>query len=147
VGNARSALLGSMPTLLVGKAMATTDWTRATTCALCPEGKSTNGRTSQLECVAIPGYIIGPAGYTGPNGPDDGPCLACVAGSYKSTAGSLACTFCGVWFYRNTTVAVSVESCVPCSSDSYSVEGSACIDQCYCNPRYLQTLSHNACSQ
>ena len=34
-----------------------------------------------------------------------------------------------------------------CPSHSYSVEGSARIDQCYCNPGYRQTPSHDACSE
>jgi hypothetical protein len=46
-----------------------------------------------------------------------------------------------------TAAAASAESCVACPSDSYSVTGSANIDQCYCNPGYRQTLSHDACSQ
>jgi hypothetical protein len=104
----------------------------------CPRFSVILGGSNELtDCQCEAGY----------SGPDGGTCSACALGSYKDTAGSLACTFCGVGFYSTTAAAASVESCVACPSDSYSVTGSANIDQCYYNPGYRQTLSHDACSQ
>ncbi len=102
-------------------------------------------------------------GTTGPYGS----CTACVAGEYKSVTGSAACTLCleGTYStitgattsntclacdagtYSQTTGATTLSTCVACPSDSYSVAGSGGINQCYCNPGYRQTPSHDACSQ
>jgi hypothetical protein len=102
-------------------------------CADCPVNSISFSTNCQCE-----------AGYSGPDG---GACSACAAGSYKNTTGSAACTFCGVGFHSNATAAPSAAACVACPSDSYSVEGSDRIDQCYCNPGYRQTPSHDACSE
>jgi hypothetical protein len=126
----------------------------ASACTACPTGKYKD-TTGSEECKDCPAYSSSQPGSNALadcqceacySGPDGGACLACAAGSYKATAGSAACTFCGVGFYSNATAAVSAESCVACPSDSYSVAGSARIDQCYCNPGYRQTISHDACS-
>jgi hypothetical protein len=116
----------------------TTGATTLDTCQACPENsQSVAGSPAIASCKCNAGF----------SGPDGGTCLACEAGSYKATAGSLACTFCEVGFYSTAEAAVSVATCVACPSDSYSVEGSARIDQCYCNPGYRQTPSHDACIQ
>jgi hypothetical protein len=114
---------------------------------------TTAGASSISTCAPCPANLQSPIASTicvcvlGHTGADGGTCLACAAGSYKATAGSHACTFCGVGFYSNTTASVSAAKCVACPSHSYSVEGSTRIDQCYCNPGYRQTSSHDACIQ
>jgi hypothetical protein len=69
-------------------------------CAMCRAGKNS---CKPGTCVNCPANSISPAnstslqacvcnaGFTGPNG---GPCTACVAGTYKTTTGSVACTNC-----------------------------------------------------
>ena len=88
----------------------------ASACTACPTGKykdTTGSEECSLSLAARnaaslqPTYSSSQPGgealtdchcETGYSGPDGVTCLACVARSYKATAGSASCTFCRVWF-------------------------------------------------
>lgn len=65
--------------------------TGAAACTTCPAGlTSPIASTSSAACVVAD--VSGcNAGYTGPSG---GPCIACVTGTYKTTAGTATCMTC-----------------------------------------------------
>jgi len=88
------------------------DTTATQTCANCPADKTSEpasvGTSGSTACL----LQLTPcnAGYTGPDG---GPCTACVAGKYKTSAGSSTCT--------------------NCASDKTSPTGSDDVADCVCN--------------
>jgi hypothetical protein len=108
------------------------------TCINCTANSlSPSGSKLLSRCLCNPGF-------TGANG---GECLPCTAGSYKETAGSVPCTFCGVCLYSTAEAAESLVSCETCLVNSIFVTGSGSIKQCNCTRGYRQTLSHNVCIQ
>jgi len=62
------------------------------------------------------------AGYTGPN---NGNCVACVAGKYKNQPGSAACTFCVKGTYSSQVAAATQTACQACQVGKYSVSEAA----------------------
>ena len=62
-------------------------------------------------------------GLTGPNG---GPCLPCVAGSYKTSQGHANCTLCVAGKNSDSAAATSASTCIDCARGKYSnMAGSA----------------------
>jgi len=84
------------------------------------------------------------AGWSGQNGD----CLACVPGKYKTSSANVACTVCGAGKYSDVVNASTDtcracaaafysyhdrSKCVPCSVNSYSPAQSDSISSCICN--------------
>ena len=61
----------------------------------------------------------------GKSGPDDGPCIGCSAGKYKSFPGSGACADCGAGTYSIKVGAISEDVCQACPANSMSESGSS----------------------
>ena len=103
------------------------------TCVSCPAGATSPvGSTSSAACIVADCN----AGYTGPSG---GPCAACVAGTYKSAAGSAACTNCGVGTYSSTEAATSAATCLTCPANSGASCSGCSASACPCNSGYVNT--------
>ncbi len=129
-------------------------------CAICPSGKYqpyvgqggcysctsgtyslTLGATVAETCLACPvntwkkgghaGSCVCDAGYQGADG---GPCLACIAGKYKTShawlVGIDVCTDCGVDTYSSTIAAGTSDTCVACPVNTKSVNGSSSLSMC-----------------
>ena len=87
--------------------------------------------------VAVPLYFetyacsnVCNAGYTGPDG---GTCVACTAGKYKTTTGSVACTNCAAGTYSGM---VAATTCLTCPGNSTSPSTSSALAACKCNLGY-----------
>ena len=111
--------------------------TTVTTCLACPtnSGSSCSGCPVFTNCTCNLGFT-GPnggpcvtcnVGFTGPNG---GPCTACVAGTYKTTTGSVTCTSCEAGTYSTTAGATT---CLACPTSSNSPTASSVLAACTCN--------------
>ena len=61
-------------------------------------------------------------------------CVACVAGTYKSAAGSEACTNCASGKYSNSVAATTATVCQDCPVLSQSSAGSDDVTDCLCAP-------------
>jgi hypothetical protein len=102
----------------------TTGYKLMTDCRSCPAG-------SGASCSGTCGTSSGCTCDIGLTGPDNGlACVACVAGTYKSTPGSAACTTCAAGLYSTTTGATAVTTCVLCPGNSNSPSASSA---CTCN--------------
>jgi hypothetical protein len=66
-------------------------------------------------------------GYTGPDGDE---CKECVAGKYKASQGSAACSECDGGTASNVTAAVAESTCQPCTNEQYAAAGSATCQSC-----------------
>ncbi len=71
------------------------------------------------------------------------PCTACVAGTYKTTTGSVVCTICGAGTYSATAAATSAATCLACPANSNSPAGSTSATSCTCNVGFA--LSNGVC--
>ena len=103
------------------------------------------GNTNELQSNAIieNGGIIeeGPVvellpcapGFTGPDG---GPCVACEAGKYKSTAGSGSCQDCDANTYQENA---GSDTCTACYDDTVSEPGSTHLTDCDCASGFVAT--------
>jgi hypothetical protein len=81
---------------------ATTGATAASTCQSCPSNsQSATGSDAATDCVCLAGF----------SGPDGGTCAACLAGKYKTTAGSAACTDCPLNSYHALTERTAASAC------------------------------------
>ena len=69
--------------------------------------KRISKRTNVSKCLCDPGY----------SGPDDGPCVACAAGTFKAESGADACEDCGV----NESAHAAAAVCVACHANSSSL--------------------------
>ena len=110
-----------------GKYVSVEESVSSSACAACPA--ATYSSADRTHCLMCPSDSSSPtssdevadctcnAGYTGPHG---GPCTACVAGTYKPAAGSVACTLCGAGKYSTTVGALSVSTCLDCPAATYS---------------------------
>jgi hypothetical protein len=107
--------------------------TTATTCLACPANSNSPSMSSAaMACKCN-------AGYTGPDG---GPCTACIAGSYKTTTGSTACTSCPTFSGSICAICGTSVNCM-CTGYTDSV-CTACVsasapastraDACVCGP-------------
>ena len=129
-------------------------------CTACPVGlTSPAGSTSSVACIVDDCN----AGYTGPSG---GPCVACVAGTYKSATGSAACINCGIGTYSSTLAATAAAACVACPNNTFSgvigisnvlacqscqpnavsVAGSVSQEYCYCKAGYAHAEGEFRCN-
>ena len=70
-------------------------------------------------------------GYTGNKG---GPCVACVAGTYKPSAGSVTCTNCAAATYSTQQNATT---CAACPANTNSPSPSTAAAACTCNAGYF----------
>ena len=77
-------------------------------------------------------------GLTGPNG---GPCLPCVAGSYKTSQGHANCTLCVAGKNSDSAAATSASTCIDCARGKYSnTAGSANESDCLMCPPHSDSL-------
>lgn len=128
-----------------------------TNCATGQYGTTTNGCVSTHTCVGsgrflrltqsteflqlpeVRVYSVGTlcacnTGYTGANyGASKGQCTTCLAGTYKATNGSEACTLCAANTFHNITTATSVTSCLGCAENSIANAGESI---CLCAPGF-----------
>lgn len=102
------------------------------TCLQCPENSiAPSGSDELTDCVCKPGY-------TGANG---GPCVACVAGKFKTVKGSAACLDCPMHTF-SVALAKTDSACTTCLSISGNLpsitlqEGSSVQTQCLCDYGY-----------
>jgi hypothetical protein len=90
----------------------------------CCAGKygTATGQTTEASCTACPSNSTSPAGSAaltsctcnaGSTGPDGGNCTACVAGKYKTSAGSALCSDCPT----NSTSPAGSTSLTHCTSN------------------------------
>jgi hypothetical protein len=63
-------------------------------------------------------------------------CGACIAGTFKDTLGSAACTNCPANYYSGLTARTSNATCTPCYENSVSPAGSVSMDACNCVAGY-----------
>jgi hypothetical protein len=119
----------------------------SSTCMLCPQGNYSEieGAGNRELCLGCPSFSFSLAGsnnlslcicnqgYSGPNG---GPCIACVGGSYKDANGSQACTLCGQGKFSTAVAETLEQTCVTCPSHTFSNEGSNNLTLCKCNKGY-----------
>ena len=104
-------------------------------CEACAAGKTTDGRTGQVECVCDVG--------TEPDA--DGICQTCRAGSYKATStdkwANRACVNCNISCGANQQVASECNNthevtCRACQANSWSSAGRTRFEPCLCNAGY-----------
>jgi hypothetical protein len=107
-------------------------------CAACAAGKTTDGRTGQVECVCDVGTEPG----TEPGAAAT--CQTCRAGRFKATSTDkyanrecVACGACGA----NNQVATECNSthnitCRACQANSWASAGRTRLDPCFCNAGY-----------
>lgn len=119
----------------------------AGTCTNCGAGKyrSTTAAAAESQCVPCPANTFSFSGNTdinncmcnaGYSGATNGiPCVACSAGTYKTSVGPGTCTNCGANNY-STTVAQVVSTCSSCPAFSQSPAGSNDATSCKCNAGY-----------
>jgi hypothetical protein len=101
--------------------------TATSTCQQCPENSySPAGSASASQCTCKPGYT----------GPNNGPCVACPAGKFKTTFGSAPCSDCPVHTYSVAT-AKTDSTCTTCPTNAVTLQtGSNVATQCVCNLGY-----------
>tara|TARA_Y100000389_G_scaffold37286_1_gene31606 strand:+ start:22706 stop:31351 length:8646 start_codon:yes stop_codon:yes gene_type:complete len=100
-------------------------------CLACPTGSTTNatGKDELEDCICD-------LGYTGTGGAS---CVACAAGEYKASTGSVACTTCPVGSTSPEASTASTD-CV-CESPAYTGDPGG---PCTCSPGYfLQSTPSN----
>ena len=103
-------------------------------CLLCKPGAiAPKGSVLRTDCECASGFF-GPAG---------GPCLACMAGSFKSAPGPLACTLCESGKYSVATGTTTPATCVACQSNSSAPPGSVEAIDCQCNRGYSPRAGKN----
>jgi len=103
-------------------------------CEACAAGKTTDGRTGQVECVCDIGTVAN----------IDGTCETCPASSFKATStdkyANRNCTICGSCA-ANQQVNTECNSthdvtCRACQANSWSSAGRKLLDPCFCNAGY-----------
>lgn len=126
---------------LVGTYKNTQDSADCTTCTY----NTYNALTAQTSCTACQAYAVSVTGttaltgcqcapgYTGPNG---GVCIGCYAGTYKTSAGTAACTICGNATYSGTANATVSSVCTACPNFALSYAGSQVLSDCKCDFGY-----------
>jgi hypothetical protein len=108
--------------------------TESLICEECAEGKTTDGRTGQAECVCDVGTEPGA----------DGVCQTCRAGTYKDTStdkyanrACVNCSSCAAGQQVNTECNVTHRiSCRACQANSWSAAGRTLLEPCLCNAGY-----------
>ena len=111
-----------------------TNNTASPVCDACAAGKTTDGRTGQVECVCDIGTEPGAGGA----------CQTCRAGTYKAAStdkyANRACVNCSSCA-ANQQVATECNSthnitCRACQANSWSSAGRTLLDPCFCNAGY-----------
>lgn len=111
-----------------------TNSTASPVCAACAAGKTTDGRTGQVECVCDVGTEPGA----------DGVCQTCRGGTYKAAStdkyANRACVNCSACA-ANQQVATQCNSthnvtCRACQANSWSYAGRTLLEPCMCNAGY-----------
>lgn len=111
-----------------------TNSTASPVCAACAAGKTTDGRTGQVECVCDVGTEPGA----------DGVCQTCRGGTYKAAStdkyANRACVNCSACA-ANQQVATECNSthnvtCRACQANSWSYAGRTLLEPCMCNAGY-----------
>ncbi|KAJ1465896.1 hypothetical protein T484DRAFT_1594020, partial [Baffinella frigidus] len=74
---------------------------------------------------------------------DGAECIACVAGTYKSSTGSAACDLCATSLYSTTVAATAPDTCLDCGIFTRSNKGSGMKSDCSCIDGY----SGDMCTQ
>ena len=94
------------------------------TCLTCPSGSVTlaTGQKLITDCKCNEGFT----------GPDGGPCPMCVAGKFKPSIGTDACTNCSIDTYSTIVGASSQDVCENCPSQTQSPLGSDQLTDCIC---------------
>ena len=96
-------------------------------CSTCPiNSHSIHTSGSLTECICNAGY----------EGPDGGPCTACVPGKFKSLNGSAACQSCDMHYFSDVPASTICTSCVTfLNSDGAITEqiGSGTSEDCICD--------------
>ena len=93
-------------------------------CTTCPDfSHSSQGSNNVTECTCNMGYT----------GNDGGPCSACVAGTYKPTAGSQPCLLCATGKFSTLQAQILASNCTDCPASSDAPSGSDSITDCVCN--------------
>ena len=97
--------------------------------------------TSNATCVACTSNAVSVAGSSdasmclcnfGFTGSNAAGCAACIAGKFKASTGTSACTNCWANSYSGLTAQTSNATCTPCYDNSVSPPGSDHIDDCSC---------------
>lgn len=121
-------------TCLVCPRNTATNSTGSLACAACAAGKTTDGRTGQVECVCDVGTEPGA----------DGVCQTCRGGTYKAAStdkyANRACVNCSACA-ANQQVATQCNSthnvtCRACQANSWSYAGRTLLEPCMCNAGY-----------
>ena len=119
----------------------------ANTCTNCGAGKyqSFTAAAAETQCIACPANTFSFSANTaltncrcnaGYAAAEDGiACVACAAGSFKTSVGIGTCTNCGVNNY-STTVAQVTSTCSSCPAFSQAPAGSDEASDCRCNIGY-----------
>ena len=107
--------------------------TNAATCSSCVSSflhliTTTTGVSALTGCQCEPGW-------TG-SGTDGTYCYQCPAGTYKTLPGLASCTACLQGYYSTTLNATSGDTCLACTSNSYSAVSSSASAACTCNTGY-----------
>jgi hypothetical protein len=98
----------------------------AASCMQCPPyGITLQGSVSRFDCICSPGYT----------GPDGGPCLECLPGTFKQANGTSSCLSCQQGTYGNLPTAAS--HCNDCPLQSDSPSGSDHVLDCTCKRGYV----------
>jgi hypothetical protein len=102
--------------------------TSITTCVACPVNSNSPSPSSALAACTCN------LGYTGLNGDV---CTSCVAGTYKTTTGTVACTACAAGTFSTTAGAMVATTCLTCPANSgASCSGCDALVSCTCNLGY-----------
>ena len=130
--NNGSSSCSMCPANTYSETLASTNTSNCLPCAL--QSLAPSGTSSRSQCLCA-------AGSTGANG---GPCNDCIAGTYKGSNGSAACSPCGSGKYSVVPSAVSEAVCKMCPAVSSSSSGAGNITDCRCNVGYTGAPP-NAC--
>ena len=111
-----------------------TNKTGSLACEACAAGKTTDGRTGQVECVCDVGTFLGA----------NGTCQTCPVSSFKATttdkyanSGCVTCSSCGANQQVNTECNNTHDiTCKACQANSSSSAGRKFLDPCFCNAGY-----------
>jgi hypothetical protein len=110
----------------------------AVTCSTCPNlTQSVVGSSSVSACKCV-------AGYTGAGGLEQ--CTPCVAGTFKTDAGSGACSACPVRTFSGALGATSIATCRSCHPNATSAVGSPSEEYCFCEAGFAQVNGTDWCA-